>query len=150
MKMAASIAKTAIAALACLAVIGCGSESDSPTRAPTIETRVGAPGVAAIHTPTSIRTPIATPAPPCVGNEESDKPCEPREVSDFDFFSASLGNTSATPSVEDVLEQGILLSGASPVHLAFRGTAQSDKIRCVWRGVARTLEQPDRKDRCVV
>ena len=100
-------------------------------------------------TPTSTQTPtlvplpdaIKTPAPPCVGNGESDKLCEARDVSDFDFFSASLGNTSATPSVEDVLEQGILLSGASPVHLAFRGTAQSDKIRCVWRGVARTLER---------
>ena len=122
-------------------------EPSQPTAEPTI-TVTSVP--TATPTPTIGPTPIKTPAPTCVGNEESDKPCEPREVGDFDFFSASLGNTSATPSVEDVLEQGILLSGASPVHLAFRGTAQSDTVRCEWRGVARTLEQPDRKDRCVV
>ena len=33
------------------------------------------------------------------------------------------------------------MAGASPVHLAFRGTAQEDSVRCEWRGVARTPEQ---------
>ena len=58
MKIAGSIAKAAIAALFCLAVIGCESESSSPTSAPTIEPKDGAPAVAAIPTPelTSVPT----------------------------------------------------------------------------------------------
>ena len=98
-------------------------------------------------TPTIGPTPIKTPAPPCVVNEESDKPCEPRDVSEFGLFSDSLGHPSVTPSVEEVLEKGLELSGASPVHLAFRGTAQSDKIRCEWRGVARTIQQREKSIR---
>ena len=43
--------------------------------------------------------------------------------------------------VEDVLEKGLYEAGASPVHVAFRGTASGDSVRCEWRGVARTLEQ---------
>ena len=115
------------------------------------------PGPKVMLTPTRTPTPASlpdmaeTPAPPCVGNEESDKPCEPRDVSGFGLFSESLGySTAGIASVEDVLEKGLKLSGASPVHLAFRGTAQSDTVRCEWRGVARALDQPDRKDRCVV
>lgn len=46
-----------------------------------------------------------------------------------------------TPTVEVVLETGLLTAGASPVHLAFRGTAAADTIRCQWRGVARTAAQ---------
>ena len=38
---------------------------------------------------------------------------------------------------------GLLQVGASPVHLAFRGTSVADSIRCDWRGIARTLEQRD-------
>ena len=111
------------------------------------------PGPKVMLTPTRTPTPASLPdmaetlAPACVGNEESDKLCEARDVSDFDFFSASLGNTSATPSVEDVLEKGLELSEASPVHLAFRGTAQSDTVRCGWRGVARTIQQREKSIR---
>ena len=36
---------------------------------------------------------------------------------------------------------GLALAGASPAHLAVRGKAQADSVRCAWRGVARTLEQ---------
>ncbi len=80
--------------------------------------------------------------PPCSSDGESDKPCEARDVSQFSMFPTSLGySTAGTSTVEDVLEKGLKLSGASPTHLAFRGTAQSDKIRCRWRGMARTLEQ---------
>ena len=43
--------------------------------------------------------------------------------------------------VEDVLEQGLHLAGASPLHQAFRGTASVGSVRCEWRGVARTLAQ---------
>ena len=98
-------------------------------------------------TPASLPDMAETPAPPCVVNEESDKPCEPRDVSEFGLFSDSLGHPSVTPSVEEVLEEGLELSGASPVHLAFRGTAQSDKIRCEWRGVARTIQQREKSIR---
>ena len=146
------VPRSAIVLLVFLVFVGaCASEqipqegTEEPRRGGEVEPErpTAGPAPTSTQTPTLVPLPdaIKTPAPPCVGNGESDKLCEPRDVSDFDFFSASLGNTSATPSVEDVLEQGLLLSGASPVHLAFRGTAQSDKIRCVWRGVARTLEQ---------
>lgn len=71
--------------------------------------------------------------------------CEPREVSAMRVFSASsgsLGDTpGASPSVEDVLQEGLRSAGASPVHLAIRGTAAASSARCEWRGIARTLEQ---------
>ena len=51
------------------------------------------------------------------------------------------------PALRRCWRRGWNLSGVSPVHLAFRGTAQSDKIRCVWRGVARTLEQREKSIR---
>ena len=126
------------------------SPSSTSTPVPLLTTT---PGPKVMLTPTRTPTPASlpdmaeTPAPPCVGNEESDKPCESRDVSEFGLFSDSLGHPSATHSVEEVLEKGLKLSGASPVHLAFRGTAQSDTVRCEWRGVARTLEQPGRRDR---
>ena len=47
---------------------------------------------------------------------------------------------SAT-TVEDLLEAGMALAGASPVHLAIRGTAGADTARCAWRGIARTATQ---------
>ena len=53
-----------------------------------------------------------------------------------------MAYTEEVPSsVEDVLEKGLRLAGASPVHLVFRGTAQEDSVRCDLRGVARTPEQ---------
>ena len=45
------------------------------------------------------------------------------------------------PTVEELLEHGLHLAGASPVHLAVRGTASADTVRCAWRGIARTPEQ---------
>ena len=44
-------------------------------------------------------------------------------------------------TVEDLLEQGLHLAGASPVHLAVRGTAGAATVRCAWRGIARTAAQ---------
>ena len=113
-------------------------ELAQPTTDPTITDTPG---------PTAMPL-TSAPTPPCVDNEESDKPCEPRDVSEFGLFSDSLGySTAGTASVEDVLEEGLDLSGISPVHLAFRGTAQSDTVRCGWRGVARTLEQREKSIR---
>ena len=45
------------------------------------------------------------------------------------------------PTVEDILEKGVRLAEASPVHIAFRGTADRDSVRCAWRGIARTTQQ---------
>ena len=45
------------------------------------------------------------------------------------------------PTVEELLEQGLHLAGASPAHLAIRGTAASNSIRCDWCGIARTASQ---------
>ena len=44
-------------------------------------------------------------------------------------------------TVEDLLEQGLQLAGASPAHLAIRGTAGAATVRCAWRGIARTAAQ---------
>ena len=44
-------------------------------------------------------------------------------------------------TVEELLEEGLHLAGASPVHLAIRGTPAANSVRCAWRGVARTLDQ---------
>ena len=75
--------------------------------------------------------------------------CEPRDVSALRVFSASARHGLAdgpalAASVEDVLENGLRLAGASPVQIAFRGTDQEGSGRCEWRGIARTPEQ--RKD----
>ncbi len=48
---------------------------------------------------------------------------------------------TAAPTVEELLEEGLHRAGASPVHLAIRGTPAADSVRCAWRGVARTAQQ---------
>ncbi len=82
-------------------------------------------------------------APLC--DENSGNPCAPRDVSRFDLFSANSGSAAydhgEASSVEGVLEDGLHLIGASPTHIAFRGTAQESGVRCAWRGVARTVGQ---------
>ena len=68
----------------------------------------------------------------------------PRDVSRFDPFSAGSGAAyghGEASSVEGVLEKGLHLMEASPVHVAVRGTAQADSVRCDWHGVARTAQQ---------
>ena len=82
--------------------------------------------------------------PPC--DASSGDRCVPREVSGFDLFSSGPGGAASAPvemigSVEDVLEKGLFLMGASPAHIAFRGTADENSVRCGWRGVARTMGQ---------
>ncbi len=44
-------------------------------------------------------------------------------------------------TVEELLEQGLYAAGVSPVHLAVRGTAGADTVRCGRRGIARTAAQ---------
>ena len=55
-----------------------------------------------------------------------------------DQAAAAVGTA---PSVEELLEDGQYLTGASPVHLAIRGTPAATSVRCAWRGVARTAQQ---------
>ena len=83
---------------------------------------------------------------PCADAEGVDDSCSPRNVSDIDLFSSNPSSDGAhsegpEATVEDVLEKGLLLAEASPVHLAVRGTADADSVRCDWRGIARTPEQ---------
>ena len=51
---------------------------------------------------------------------------------------AAIGDV---PTVEELLEDGQHLAGASPVHLAIRGTPAASSVRCAWRGVARSADQ---------
>ena len=78
---------------------------------------------------------------PCTGPGN----CEPREVSKFSLSSANLGRGALgeeeTANVEEVLEKGLRSVGASPVHIALRGTGIDGSVRCSWRGVARTPSQ---------
>ena len=49
--------------------------------------------------------------------------------------------SGATATVEELLEDGLYGAGASPVHLAIRGTPAAGSVRCDWRGIARTAAQ---------
>ena len=52
------------------------------------------------------------------------------------------GSSDAT-TVEELLADGLHLIGASPAHMAIRGTPAADSVRCAWRGTARTTAQRD-------
>ena len=75
-------------------------------------------------------------------SEDSGNPCSPREVSDFALFALGMHEgDSAASSVEDVIEKGLYLSEASPVHIVLEGMAQLGSVRCHWRGTAQTISQ---------
>ena len=135
---------------------GCSNEPATPTvdgTAPVAAetpqyTPTATPTPVAIPTATATPTPMPTPTPTPMPIEQTclDDPdgyCSPRDVSDFRLFTLGgmHGGGVTAPSVEDVLEKGLYLLEASPVHIAFEGTAQPDSVRCHWRGVARTLSQ---------
>ena len=48
---------------------------------------------------------------------------------------------SRIATVEELLAEGLHLAGASPAHLAIRGTPAASSVRCDWRGIARTAAQ---------
>ena len=84
----------------------------------------------------------------CTVGDGATVACVPRDVSSIDLFSSSSsGNRTMVSSggyeatVEEVIEYGLRLAGASPVHLAVRGTPSSNSVRCEWRGIARTAKQ---------
>ena len=91
----------------------------------------------------SAATAPTLPEAPCTSDSAT---CEPRDVGSFDLFSGSGGQAAGYPvdgtaSVKEVLQQGLRSAGASPVHIAVRGTASADSVRCDWRGIARTPAQ---------
>ena len=43
--------------------------------------------------------------------------------------------------MEELLADGLHRAGASPAHLAIRGTPAAASVRCAWRGIARTATQ---------
>ncbi|MDE2904085.1 MAG: cadherin domain-containing protein, partial [Chloroflexota bacterium] len=59
--------------------------------------------------------------------------------------SASGGEATASSpdaaTVEELLKDGLHVIGASPAHLAIRGTPAATSVRCLWRGTARTTAQ---------
>ena len=83
---------------------------------------------------------------PCADAKASSDWCIQRDVGGFQLFSArqdgaAFDSRDETSRVEDLLAMGLSLAGASPVHLAVRGTAKENSARCDWRGVARTPNQ---------
>ena len=50
-------------------------------------------------------------------------------------------STPDAPTVEELLQHGLHIAGASPAHLAIRGTPAANSVRCAWRGIARTAQQ---------
>lgn len=117
-----------------LAMSACAGSDDGGTTDP----EQGAPRVQeSSPTPTTVTSPSGD--PPC----EDSAACTPRNVSRYliAFQGRAHGDGYDTPSLEEVLERGLNAAGVSPVHLAFRGTADAGSVRCDWRGVARTVDQ---------
>ena len=77
---------------------------------------------------------------PCGGGQ-----CVSRDVGQLQLFEQVSGGAAYghrdTGTVEEILEKGLSLAGASPVHLVIRGTPQRGSFRCHWRGIARTRDQ---------
>ena len=79
--------------------------------------------------------------------------CEPRSVSDTYVIIKERPSGAAfqlkinPPDVEETLEMGLDALGLSPVHIAARTTATRGSTRCIWHGVARTLERRENEIR---
>ena len=114
----------------------------SPTPLPEPPTSVAESTVAT----TAVTTPQPLPEEPCAQSPET---CQQRDISNFNpirgetsgFGGAGYVVSQDEPTVEEILEKGLRLSEASPVHIAFRGAASKGSFRCAWRGVARTAGQ---------
>ncbi len=142
-----------------LAAYGCGQDATSPQAEPehghsqAVAATPGAtptaaasrePNAASPETATSRTTAAATPAPTSTPLADA-TPRVPHLLPDLFSGGPSGGAASGgevdAASVEDVLERGLRLAGASPVHIAIRGAVAEDSVRCEWRGIARTTEQ---------
>ena len=65
------------------------------------------------------------------------------------FYSGAKSRSADTGSsgistVEEVLEDGLNLAGASPTHVVIRGVPVIESVRCDWRGIARTVSQREK------
>ena len=127
----------------------CGGVSQKPqtpvsTEVLTASDSLTSSTVGSAQTPVAASAPIPTPMSaeaPTMGDDQRSQ----RDVSRFMLFSAGPGAAAyvdeGASSVEDVLDEGLYLAGASPVQIAFRGTVAPGSVRCGWRGVARTPTQ---------
>ena len=117
-----------------------------PTGASTAEAPVADAALAAVvgQAELSGGGPLAPP-PPAEGNvpgKVSGTPGLGRVTSPGGRMSATAALVSDdVATVEELLEAGLQLAGASPVHLAIRGTPAATSVRCAWRGIARTTQQ---------
>ena len=66
---------------------------------------------------------------------------QPAGVRDDHGHGEAAATSGPESTVEEFLAEGLHLAGASPVHLAVRGMAAADTVRCAWRGIARTAAQ---------
>ena len=119
------------AALFLLLAAGCADGAEAPDAE-------GVP-VAETVTPAPTRAP-ATDGRPATGSVAPS--AAPRDVSGYDLRggqgAGEATTTGGVATVEELLEKGLYLAEASPAHLAIRGTASGDTVRCAWRGIART------------
>ena len=153
-----SAAALLVAALLALSV-GCGageSINDGQPSLPALSSVVADPvsvvaaaesGMAAT-TPDVVvpgTTPAASPATPRVPAVAATTPdlAPAAPVAGLAAFRGrgEATTSGATSTVEELLEDGLYGAGASPVHLAIRGTPAADSVRCNWRGIARTAQQ---------
>ncbi len=148
--MKAVVANVLCALALLLAAYGCGQDSASPQAEPehrvthtAAASPVSTPTAAAGRGGNSASTESAT-SQPAVAATSTPLPAATPSVPRIlpDLFSggarggaASGGDTNAA-STEDVLERGLRLAGASPVHIAFLGTAEEDSVRCEWCSIA--------------
>ena len=115
------------------------AEAGSVSAASAAELR--APGATPPPSPTTPRVPTLAANPPAVATAP-----DPARAAQAAGLEAVRGRGEATTSgatstVEELLEDGLYGAGASPVHLAIRGTPAADSVRCAWRGIARTAQQ---------
>ena len=132
-------------------VAACGGDAQPHERGPEetawSEAGSGASAVEAVHSDRAADPAErmgTIPAQPCSGADGAIAPCGRRDLSHTDLFPILGGGAASIAekaTVEEVLEKGLRLAESSPVHLAFRGAASTDSIRCGWRGVARTVTQ---------
>ena len=146
----------AMAALGLLMVVACGGCGGraTPHYGSQAEVHAGIPG--ATPTPHAASAPASTvPAepsssPPVVHGLASGGRRSAGPLSSGSGGATSLGAGESTAAafsagepatVEELLAEGLHRAGASPVHLAIRGTPAATSVRCAWRGVARTASQ---------
>ena len=153
-------AAVALAVVLVTASAGCVSRDTADVATPAIAQPIATSPLDAAHFEGGMRGSGQAPQPQTMAGSGS--PVERPVAAKFSEASAHLGaqpesgiaagrraDNSAMPSVgertvttvEAVLADGLALAGASPVHLAVRGTAGADTARCAWRGIARTAAQ---------